>query len=306
VTPSTFLDATAGNGTTYYYVVSGRDGTHEGPSSSEVSATPTAQMAPNPPSNLTATTAGAGSVTLNWLDNSSNETGFRLERKVNGGGYTPLTTVGAGVQTAPDTTTAAGNAYTYRVIATGSPDSAPSNEAVVVLRGMEADAHVRGGTNGTLNYGASTALEAKTNTTPPENNRQFFLRFALTDVRATVNSAKIRIFGNANTAPKTIAIAGVSSITWVEGTGTGQAVAGITYNNKPAAGAQITSQSVGITAGFWEFDITSYVQAQKTAGATKISLSITQTTVSTNGQTVFSSKENATVANRPLVLISSK
>jgi hypothetical protein len=263
-------------------------------------------MAPNPPSNLTATTAGAGSVTLTWLDNSSNETGFRIERKVNGGSYATFTTVGAGVQTAPDATTAAGNTYSYRVIATGSPDSAPSNQAVVVLRGMEADAYVRGGTNGTLNYGASTTLEAKTNTSPPENNRQFFVRFTLTDVQATVNSAKLRIYGNANTTAKTIAIAGVSSVTWVEGTGTGQAVAGINYNNKPAAGAQITSQSVGITAGFWEFDLTAYVQAQKTAGATKISLAITQPTVSTNGQTVFSSKENATVANRPLVLISSK
>src|SRR6185436_19217950 len=106
-------------------------------------------------------------------------------------------------------------------------------------------------------------LEAKTNTTPPENNREFFVRFTLTDVRSTVSSAKIRIFGNANTAAKTIAVAGVSNITWVEGTGTGQAVAGITYNNKPAAGAQITSRSVDITPGFWEFDITSYVQAQK-------------------------------------------
>jgi hypothetical protein len=257
------------------------------------------------PSNLSATTTGGGTVNLVWDDNSGNETGFRIERKVGTGAFQTLTTVGVNIEAASDATATVGNTYTYRVIATGSPESSPSNEAVAVLRGMEADAFVRAGVNATFNYGGAATLEQKLNTTV-DNNRETFVRFTLTDVRTTVTSAKLRIFGNANTAAKTIAISGVSNVTWVEGTGTGQAVTGITFNTKPAIGSQITSQSVGITAGFWEFDITSYVQAQKTAGATKISLAITQVTNSTNGQTSFNSKENTTAANRPLVLISSK
>ena len=276
------------------------------PYSNSADATVTAPAGPAAPSNLSATITGGNSVNLTWSDNSTTETGFRVERKTGAGAYSTLATKAVNVTSHSDTTVTAGNTYTYRVVATGSPDSPASNEVVAVLRGMEADAYVRGGTNGTLNYGAATALEAKLNTTPPENNRESFVRFTLTDVQATVVSAKLRIFGNANTTAKIIGISGVSNITWVEGTGTGQAVAGITYNTKPAIGSQITSQSVGITAGFWEFDITSYVQAQRTAGATKVSLSIVQVTSSTNGQTSFTSRENATVANRPLVVISSR
>ncbi|HXU83089.1 MAG TPA: DNRLRE domain-containing protein, partial [Polyangia bacterium] len=264
-------------------------------------------IVPTAPCCLSASARLGPSVSLVWNDLSDNETGFRVERKVGAGSYSTLATKGINVTSHSDASLAA-NTYTYRVIALGTPNSAPSNEVVAVMRGMEADAYVRGGTNGTLNYGGATVLEAKLNTTPPENNRESFVRFTLTDVRTTVTSAKLRIFGNANTAAKTIAVSGVSSVTWVEGTGTGQTATGgsITFNTKPAIGSQITSQSVGITAGFWEFDITSYVQAQKTAGASKISLSFTQTTNSTNGQTSFSSKEATTAINRPLVIISSK
>jgi len=58
------------------------------------------------------------------------------------------------------------------------------------------------------------------------------------------------------------------------------------------------------TAGFWEFDVTSYVQAQKTAGAAKVTFAFTSLTQSDNGPTGFNTKENA--ANQPLVVISSK
>jgi hypothetical protein len=92
----------------------------------------------------------------------------------------------------------------------------------------------------------------------------------------------------------------------VEGTGTVAAptTTGITWNTKPTIGTQQTSQSVSTTAGWWEFDITSYVQAQKTAGASKVTLAFTNITASDEGPTVFNTKENA--SNKPLVLISSK
>jgi hypothetical protein len=126
-----------------------------------------------------------------------------------------------------------------------------------------------------------------------------------------VTSAKIRLFGNSVTSAKTIAVSGLTSppdITWVEGTGTVAAptTTGITWNTKPAIGTQLSSQSISLTAGFWEFDITSYVQQEKSAGRSKVTLAFTSLTASDEGPTVFSTKENTTAANRPLVLISSK
>src|SRR4029078_4550210 len=56
------------------------------------------------PSQLVVTTnAGAptSSLVLNWLDNSSNETGFRIERS-GGGAFAQVATVGANVRTWTD------------------------------------------------------------------------------------------------------------------------------------------------------------------------------------------------------------
>ena len=65
---------------------------HEGPNSAQVSATPSVSMAPAAPSNLAATITGGNQANLTWTDNSGNETGFRVERKVGAGSYTTLAT----------------------------------------------------------------------------------------------------------------------------------------------------------------------------------------------------------------------
>ena len=57
-------------------------------------------------------------VTLSWTDQSNNETGFRIERNVNGGAYTVLTTTAANITSYNDTNTLSlGNTYCYKVIA---------------------------------------------------------------------------------------------------------------------------------------------------------------------------------------------
>jgi fibronectin type 3 domain-containing protein len=303
ITMASFADTTVSNGTTYFYVVAALDGSATGPNSVEKSATPAASMAPAAPSNLAATITGGNTANLTWTDNSSNETGFRVERKVGVGAYATLSSKAVNVTSHSDTPLTA-NTYTYRVIATGSPDSAASNEVVVVIRGAEADAHVRNG-NATSNYGANTTWDVK-NAIAAGSTREAFIRFSLTDVAATVTSAKIRLFGNSVTSAKNIAVSAVSDITWVEGTGTVAVptTTGITWNTKPAIGAQQTSQSISTTAGFWEFDVTAYVQAQKTAGATKVTLTFTSLTASDEGPTVFNTKENA--SNPPQAVISSR
>jgi hypothetical protein len=86
---------------------------------------------PAAPSALTAVAASSSQVNLSWTDNTSNETGFKLERKTGSGGtYSQIATVGTNVTTYSNTGLAASTTYYYRVRATNAAgDSAYSNEA---------------------------------------------------------------------------------------------------------------------------------------------------------------------------------
>ncbi|MBX3472999.1 MAG: right-handed parallel beta-helix repeat-containing protein [Planctomycetes bacterium] len=88
---------------------------------------------PASPTGLVAVLNGSAA-DLSWADNSNNETGFRIERRVGAGAFATLTTTAADVTTFSDTTLAPGNNYTYRVIAfNASGDSSPSNQAGVTV-----------------------------------------------------------------------------------------------------------------------------------------------------------------------------
>ena len=82
------------------------------------------------PSGLIATANGLKRIDLAWSDNSSNETGFRIERSTNGSKFSHLTTVGANIRTYSNTGLRRGKVYYYRVRANASPTpSAWSNTA---------------------------------------------------------------------------------------------------------------------------------------------------------------------------------
>lgn len=69
---------------------------------------------PGQPSNLRATVAGAGRIDLQWRDNAFNESGFRIERGLNGV-YTQVGSVGAGTTAFTDTGLASTANVAYRV-----------------------------------------------------------------------------------------------------------------------------------------------------------------------------------------------
>jgi hypothetical protein len=74
--------------------------------------------------------AVAASISLSWADMSSNEDGFRIERKASGGNYAQIATVGANVKSYTDSGVTAGVSYCYLVKAFNSAGaSAPSNSA---------------------------------------------------------------------------------------------------------------------------------------------------------------------------------
>jgi hypothetical protein len=86
---------------------------------------------PMPPSNLAASPLSSTQVDLNWIDNSSTEAGFKIERKLAADAmWSQMATVGANIIAYTDATCAPCTTYTYRVRAyNASGDSDYSNEA---------------------------------------------------------------------------------------------------------------------------------------------------------------------------------
>jgi len=70
---------------------------------------------PEPPSDLIATPTSSSRIDLTWQDNSSDETGFKIERRTASGSYSQIATVGAGVTTYSSTGLSANTTYYYRV-----------------------------------------------------------------------------------------------------------------------------------------------------------------------------------------------
>lgn len=92
---------------------------------------------PNAPSNLQAAATSSSQVELRWTDNSTNELGFIVWRKIGvNGTWSEIATVGAGITTFLDTGRDPDLLYIYQVISYNSTGgSAPSNEARVTTPG---------------------------------------------------------------------------------------------------------------------------------------------------------------------------
>jgi Calx-beta domain len=59
--------------------------------------------------------AAAAQLTLSWTDNSNNEDGFRIERRISGGSFAQIAVVAANVTSFIDSGVTAGTTYCYRV-----------------------------------------------------------------------------------------------------------------------------------------------------------------------------------------------
>src|SRR5882724_4393894 len=90
-------------------------------------------------STLNYTEATAAQLTLTWTDNSTNESGFKIERKTDTAGiYAQVATVGVNATSYSDVNLATGTTYCYQVRAFNSAEiSAPSNEACSTTAGQD-------------------------------------------------------------------------------------------------------------------------------------------------------------------------
>jgi hypothetical protein len=116
--------------TNYFYRVRAYNAGGNSGYSNEANAT-TLPKPPKAPGNLAATPASKNQIDLAWADSSSNEDGFKIERKLGAAGaYAQIALVGANVTNYSSTGLAANTNYSYRVRAynTGG-HSAYSNEA---------------------------------------------------------------------------------------------------------------------------------------------------------------------------------
>jgi List-Bact-rpt repeat protein/fibronectin type III domain protein len=115
--------------TTYSYRVQSTNANGDSAYSNTATAT-TPSLPPAAPSSLTATAASTSDVTIAWVDNSNDETAFKIERSLDGVVFSQIATVGTNVTVYADSALAAATTYWYRVRASNATgDSLFSNVA---------------------------------------------------------------------------------------------------------------------------------------------------------------------------------
>ncbi|RPJ32254.1 MAG: hypothetical protein EHM35_11630, partial [Planctomycetaceae bacterium] len=116
---TTYQDTAVVVGNTYDYRVAAVNANGQSAFSNPASVT-IVDLPPDPPAapdGLEANFEDGPVVNLAWTDNSTDETGFVIERAENGGAFSPLASVGANITTYADTAVFGGITYDYRVAA---------------------------------------------------------------------------------------------------------------------------------------------------------------------------------------------
>lgn len=163
-----------------------------------------------------------------------------------------------------------------------------------------ADAYVRDGSFAAVNYGTDPELIVKRDGS--SYSRWTYLKFDLSGFTGTITSAKLRMRVVASASSATpVVVYGSNGTTWTEGNGgsdnspTGE----ITWNNKPAttgtALATVTFPAATLAGNLAEWDVTSYLQAQKSAGASLVTLVLQGTVLGSNNSVNFSSAETGAI-----------
>lgn len=153
-----------------------------------------------------------------------------------------------------------------------------------------ADAYVRDGSYAGTNYGAATGLPVKKD--GAGYTREAYFKFELPD-REIVNG-RLRLYsvgGNTTAGSTQWQLWKVDNSSWTE--------SGITWNNKPARSTLLATLPGNTAAGYYYWDITSYLQGLQPG---TFSLALTSAVTGATTDATFSSRE-ASAANRPAVIL---
>ena len=143
---------------------------------------------------------------------------------------------------------------------------------------LVADASVRNNTFAATNFGSAPELFIQ-DPTAGNDTQITYIKFDISGI-TTINSATLQLNGsltNAGDPSVSASVFAVADTTWTEG--------GITFNNAPTIGSAIGGATATIgstTPAIDDFNISSYIQAQKQAGNTVISLAVESSTPSAN------------------------
>jgi gliding motility-associated-like protein len=164
-----------------------------------------------------------------------------------------------------------------------SGDPAPLKDSLAIV--ADRNTYVRSG--------SSTPViapgELITNTDAPDSLMNIYLSFDVSSIRtSTFDNVYLYLHGydRTNYPNKLLFVSSVADTTWDESF--------TSWSNKPAASSTPIASSViyDINEQWYKFDISSYVQAQRNAGNTRISLMLNDTT-SANNPLIFYSKDTA-------------
>ncbi len=128
-----YVDAPLEPENTYCYRIKAYNNIGASDPSNEGCGTTPAAYLPADPADLNATQTRPNQIQLNWTDSSDNETGFIVERQVDGGAFNTLAYTGANIARYTDRNLPEGT-YTYRLLAYNNlGQSGYSNEDTVSL-----------------------------------------------------------------------------------------------------------------------------------------------------------------------------
>jgi subtilisin family serine protease len=153
---TTYLDTGLLANTTYIYRIRAYDSTGYSSYSDEaVATTPTPDVIPDAPNNFVAVTISSSQIDLNWTDNSTNESGFRIERSLSESGpWTQIVVKGSDITSHSDTGLSASTTYYYRVYAYNTAgNSAYSNTASATTSEKQSAGSGGGGGGGGCSIG---------------------------------------------------------------------------------------------------------------------------------------------------------
>ncbi|PSM30854.1 DNRLRE domain-containing protein [Haliangium sp. UPWRP_2] len=150
-----------------------------------------------------------------------------------------------------------------------------ANAATITLLPI-ADTYARGGSYAAQNFGTAIELIVR-EAAGQDNDRQAFLKFDTGGFDGTVTSAKLRMYsswGGSSSNSVTTHAHAVADLSWTE--------TGLTWNNKPALGSVLASVTyTSQTPSYKEYDVTNYVQSERTAGRNLLALALSNPSVST-------------------------
>ncbi|HVL24511.1 MAG TPA: DNRLRE domain-containing protein [Thermomicrobiales bacterium] len=199
--------------------------------------------------NVTSFVSGDGAFTFALIPQSSDGLYVNSKEAANPPQLVVTTDYGTGSTPTPTSTS------TIPPTVAPSPTNTPVSSGSSILGAAVADARVQEA-NPTTNYGTSTPLRADGGADP---DIESYLRFTVSGVTTTVQSATLRVYVPAGTNTQTGNGPALYSVNnnWTEG--------GITWNDRPARTSGIIDNKGALPADAWvEYNVTGFVTANGT------------------------------------------